>query len=148
MSLLGSSLGPVVSVAFGGVVGFGPGATGGVASGGVTSFGVGPLSFNSLVSHDVMPNSAEHSTHRKVVVARRVVIAARYYRSFPHQSSAASFSRLAQSSSLRRMSRAAVFSSRCATEDVPGMGRATGERLINHARLTWVGVAAWFFATV
>src|ERR1700679_3961550 len=36
---------------------------------------------------------------------------------------------------------AAMFSSRWATDDVPGIGTATGERRNNHASATWNGVA-------
>src|SRR5207245_10418469 len=43
-------------------------------------------------------------------------------------------------SGVRPMSAAAMFSSRCATLDVPGMGSTTGEFSRSHARASWDGV--------
>jgi hypothetical protein len=41
---------------------------------------------------------------------------------------------------------AAMFSSRCFTEDVPGMGSITGERCRSHASESCAVVAPCFFA--
>ncbi|SLH62986.1 Uncharacterised protein [Mycobacteroides abscessus subsp. abscessus] len=38
---------------------------------------------------------------------------------------------------------AAVFSSTCATDDVPGIGSITGDRRSSQARASWAGVAPW-----
>ena len=43
---------------------------------------------------------------------------------------------------------AAVFSSRCFTEPVPGIGSMTGERCSSHASASWLTVAPCFFAAV
>src|SRR5918996_1087724 len=41
------------------------------------------------------------------------------------------------------MRAAPMFSSRCSSEDVPGIGQTTGERLRSQASATWAGVASW-----
>jgi hypothetical protein len=45
------------------------------------------------------------------------------------------------SSPVSRSAAAARFSSRCATDEVPGIGSITGERASSQARATWAGVA-------
>jgi hypothetical protein len=55
----------------------------------------------------------------------------------------ASAAMAATSSGARRMLRAAQFSSRWATDEVPGMGSMTGERASSQARAIWAGVAPW-----
>lgn len=59
-----------------------------------------------------------------------------------------SASSAANSSSDRMMSTAAVFSSRCLTLPVPGIGSITGLRFSTHARAIWLGAALCFFAMV
>jgi len=46
------------------------------------------------------------------------------------------------SSSLNSMRAAAMFSSRCATEDVPGMGSMLGDRFSSQASAIWLGAAS------
>ena len=48
-----------------------------------------------------------------------------------------------RSSSLSVSSAAATFSSRCSTDEVPGIGSITGERASSQASATWPGVASW-----
>ena len=43
---------------------------------------------------------------------------------------------------------AATFSSRCSTEDVPGIGSITGERASSHASAICAGVASCAWATL
>lgn len=45
------------------------------------------------------------------------------------------------------MRAAAMFSSRCVTDEVPGMSRTYGSRCNSHARAIWAGVEACFAAT-
>ena len=52
------------------------------------------------------------------------------------------------SSSASRSVEAARFSSRRATEEVPGIGSMTGERRSSQARATWAAVAWWRRATL
>ena len=49
---------------------------------------------------------------------------------------------VSNSSSVRVISAAATFSSRCATCDVPGIGNITGERFSSQASASCPGVAA------
>src|SRR5204862_7039392 len=51
------------------------------------------------------------------------------------------------SSASSRSLAAAMFSSRCGTEPVPGIGSMTGALCKSHARVTCDGVAPSFFAT-
>jgi hypothetical protein len=47
------------------------------------------------------------------------------------------------SSALKRIDADARFSSRCAIEEVPGMGSMAGERRSSQASAIWLGVAPW-----
>ena len=51
--------------------------------------------------------------------------------------------RVSNSSSVRAISAAATFSSRCATFEVPGIGSITGERFSSHASASCAGDASW-----
>ena len=46
------------------------------------------------------------------------------------------------------MSPAAMFSSRCATDFVPGIGTIAGERRSSQARASWPGVAPYSLAAL
>jgi hypothetical protein len=47
------------------------------------------------------------------------------------------------SSALKRIDADARFSSRCAIEEVPGIGSMAGERCSSQASAIWLGVAPW-----
>ena len=47
------------------------------------------------------------------------------------------------SSEFNRIEEEARFSSRCAIEDVPGIGNTAGERCSSQASEIWLGVALW-----
>jgi len=50
------------------------------------------------------------------------------------------------SSALRRIDADARFSSRCAIDEVPGIGSMAGERCSSQASAIWLGVATWLWA--
>ena len=49
--------------------------------------------------------------------------------------------RSSYSSSVKRRDAAAMFCSKCSTEEVPGIGRITGDRHSSQESATWVGAA-------
>src|SRR5207253_5590965 len=50
------------------------------------------------------------------------------------------------SSALKRIDADARFSSRCAIEEVPGIGNMAGERCSSQVSAIWLGVAPWLWA--